>query len=361
MKIEGLTIRALRVRAVQVPLKRPIKTASGTIPSAPLVILDLLTEQGVTGSSYIFCYTPQALAPTAKIASNLEAMVKGAAVAPLEIDRALRSRFRLLGVQGLVAMAMAGLDMAAWDALAKAAEAPLVTLLGGAPQPIPAYDSQGMLDAKAAAGAAEAAAGEGFRAIKIKIGHPKVDDDLKVLRAARDAAGDKIALMVDYNQSLSVPEAIARARVLDGESLAWIEEPTLAEDFAGHAKIAQAARTPIQMGENWWGIPDMTKCLAAEASDLAMLDVMKIGGVTGWLRAAALAEAKGRPVSSHLFPEISAHLLAVTPSCHWLEYLDVAGEILHQPLVIENGEALIPEGPGSGVAWDEAAVERFLV
>ncbi len=219
MKTEELTIRALRIRAVEVPLKRPLKTASGTIQSAPLVLFDLLTEQGVTGSSYIFCYTPQALAPTAKIASNLEAMVKGAAVAPLEIDRALRSRFRLLGVQGLIGMAMAGLDMAAWDALARAVEAPLVTLLGGAPRPIPAYDSHGMLDAKGAARAAETAAGEGFRAIKLKIGYPDVAGDLEVLRAARDGAGDEIAVMVDYNQSLSVPEAITRAGVLNGEAV----------------------------------------------------------------------------------------------------------------------------------------------
>ena len=167
--------------------------------------------------------------------------------------------------------------------------------------------------------------------------------------------------MVDYNQSLSVPEAIHRIRALDDEGLAWIEEPTLHDDFAGHARIAREARTGIQLGENWWGPHDLAKSIAAGASDYAMPDVMKIGGVTGWLRMAALTEAAGLPVSSHIFPEFSAHLLAVTPTCHWLEYMDLANPILENPIRIEGGLAHIPEVPGAGVEWNEAAVKRFLV
>ena len=167
--------------------------------------------------------------------------------------------------------------------------------------------------------------------------------------------------MVDYNQSLSVPEAIERARVLDGEGLTWIEEPTLADDFEGHARIAAAAKTAIQLGENWWGPHDMAKSIAARASDHAMLDVMKLGGVTGWMRAAALAEAAGLPASSHTFPEISAQLLGVTPTALWLEYLDHAGPILAQPVRVENGHVVTPDVPGSGIAWDEDATARFTV
>jgi len=129
------------------------------------------------------------------------------------------------------------------------------------------------------------------------------------------------------NQSLSVPEAIRRIHALD-EQLFWIEEPTLATDYAGHAAISREARAAIQLGENWWGIPDMSKSLAADASDFVMADVMKIGGVTGWLRAASLAESAGLPLSSHLYPEFSAHLLAVTPTCHWLEFVDWANPLL---------------------------------
>ena len=195
----------------------------------------------------------------------------------------------------------------------------------------------------------------------MKIGHPSVADDQAVIRATGEAAGPAMSIMVDYNQSLAVPEALVRARLLDAEGLSWIEEPTVAEDFAGHAKIARETKTPIQMGENWWGIADMSKAVAAGASDLAMVDVMKIGGVTGWLKAAALAEAAGLPVSSHLWPEVSAHLLAVTPTAHYLEYLDTARPILQQPAFLEGGQIVIREDPGSGIAWDEEAVSRYAV
>jgi mandelate racemase len=169
-----------------------------------------------------------------------------------------------------------------------------------------------------------------------------------------------VVLMSDYNQALSVPDAVQRAQVLEDEELAWIEEPTLAVDLTGHAQISRAARTPVQIGENFWGSADMAKSVAAGASDYVMPDVVKIGGVSGWLRAAALAEAAGLPMSCHLFPEFSAHLLAVTPTCHWLEYVDWASPILSEPVQVVDG-CIRPSGPGSGLAWDEGAVERYLV
>ena len=356
-----LTIREVRVRAVSVPLKDPIKTASGDIPSAPLVLFDLLTEEGVTGSSYVFCYTADALKPTAGAGANIGAAIVGDGAHPLDIDRKLRARFRLLGVQGLIGMAMAGIDMAAWDVQARAAGMGLVSFLGGRPKPIPAYASYGLLNELEAAKTAEEAAAAGFRGMKVKVGNEDVANDIAVIRAIRRQAGSTMAIMVDYNQCLSVAEAIHRARLLDEEGLHWIEEPTIAEDVEGHAKIARAATTPIQIGENWWGLPDMTKSVAGAASDLAMVDAMKIGGVTGWLVAADIASAHGLPVSSHIFPEVSGHLLAVTKTCHWLEYLDTTSEVLEDPVTIRNGDFVFPESPGSGLAWNEKAVARYRV
>jgi L-alanine-DL-glutamate epimerase-like enolase superfamily enzyme len=117
-----------------------------------------------------------------------------------------------------------------------------------------------------------------------------------------------------------VAEAIRRVQFLEEEALVWVEEPTRADDFAGHARIAAECRTPIQIGENLWGPHDLTKSLSAGASDFVMLDAMRIGGITGWLRAISQLQAAGLPVSSHLFPEISAQLLACSPQAHWLEY-----------------------------------------
>ena len=245
-------------------------------------------------------------------------------------------------------MAMAGIDMAAWDALARAAAMPLARLLGGTLRRVPAYNSRGLGIIGAARASAEAVEliAPGFTGVKVRLGYPDPHTDVEVVRAVRRAIGDGVQLMSDYNQALSVAEATCRVEALRDEGLAWIEEPTRADDHEGHAQIRRKARVPIQIGENWWGPHDMAKSIAAGSCDLGMPDAMKIGGVTGWLRAAALAEAAGLPISSHLFPEISVHLLAVSPTAHWLEYVDWAEPILQTPLRIDSGEAVIADGPG---------------
>ena len=358
-----LTIRDLRVRAANVPMTLPLQTSSGTISIAPLALIDLHTEEGVTGSAYLFCYTPLVLKPVVQLIANLAPVVKGDLVAPLDIERKLQSRFRLLGAKGVAGMALAGIDMAAWDALAKAQGMPLVRALGGEARRIPAYNScgLGMIGAERAAEEAQRLAAPGFSAIKVRLGYPDLITDIAVVRAVKRAIGDDILLMADYNQALSVAEAARRIQALDGEGLYWIEEPILADDYAGYAHLRSKAGTPIQMGENWWGPHEMAQCLATGATDYGMPDAMKIGGVTGWQRAAAIAETAGLPVSSHLFPEVSAHLLAASPTCHWLEYVDWAAPILQQPLKLEGGHAIAPDVAGSGIAWDEAGVERCLV
>ena len=356
-----LTVRGLNVRAVRVPLSRPHSTAGGTVSEAPLVLVDLMTNEGITGSAYVFCYTPLALAPVARLVENLEAVIAGMILAPLAIERTLQARFRLLGPQGLTGIAMAAIDMAAWDALARAVGLPLVRLLGGESRPTPVYHSLGMGGAELAGREAEESTTAGFRGVKYKVGYPDVQTDLEVVCAARKAGGDDLIIMVDYNQSLDVPEAVRRGRVLDGEGIGWIEEPTTADDVAGHAQIAREVATPIQLGENWWGTHDMAKSLAAGASDYVMVDLMKIGGISGWLRAAALAEPGGVRLSSHLFPEVSVHLMTVTPSAHWLEWLDLASPILQEPLRIVDGYATPGDAPGSGIAWNEEAVARYFV
>jgi mandelate racemase len=201
----------------------------------------------------------------------------------------------------------------------------------------------------------------GFRCVKYKVGYQQVEQDRAVIRAARSEAGDNLQVMVDYNQSLSVAEAIRRVQLLEGDALVWVEEPTRADDFAGHARIAAECRTPIQIGENLWGPHDLTKSLSVGASDFVMLDVMKIGGVTGWLSAIGQIQAAGLPVSSHLFPEISAQLLACSPQAHWLEYQDWAAPILQRPLEVKDGFAIPQKEAGCGIAWDEDAVQRYRV
>ena len=353
-----LTIESLTVRAVVVPLARPLRTASGEIPAAPLLLLDLATAQGVTGRAYLFAYTRVTLRALKALMEDLAPLLAGKPVAPQDRAAELERSFRLLGRQGLLGMALSGIDMALWDALGRALDQPVAALLGGAPRAIPAYDSFGIIDIREDARRLERSLAQGFRAIKIKVGGGDLLKDLAAVREVRGIVGEQVRLMIDYNQSLSAPEAIRRLQALKPYDLAWVEEPVPAEDLVGHAAVRAARLAPVQTGENWWFAGDMAKAIAAGASDHAMPDLMKIGGITGWLKAAALAEAASLPVSSHIFIEASAHVLPVTPGALYLEYLDKAAPILTEPLPVTDG-TVTARGPGLGMEWDERAVAKY--
>jgi mandelate racemase len=356
---EAGTIQSIRVRTCRVPIDPPVETASGNVPVAPLVLIDLHTSSGLVGSSYLFTYTPVALKPVADLVAGMEALIKGQPLAPASLFDMLMKRFRLLGTEGLVLMAISGIDMAIWDALAKAAGLPLARLIGGDIRPVPAYASLRGMSADAVVREAEPLLEQGFTAFKFKIGMPDPEADLRVIAALRGEIGPKATIMVDFNQSLSFAEAKQRLARLDGLGLGWIEEPLSLHDLPGQAELRRLFRTPMQAGENWWGPQDAAKSIGAGATDLMMPDLMKIGGITGWQRTVALAEAAGLPVSSHIFPEASAHALLATPGADKLEYLDIAGPILAQSLRIENGCAVLSDQPGTGIAWNETAVATF--
>jgi len=359
-----MKIRDLKVRAVAAPMKRPLATSIATVSVAPLLLLDLQTDSGIVGRSYLFALAKHHLPPLAKLVEAMAEMVKGDELAPLELERKLRARYALLGVHNMVLFAMAGIDMAAWDALGQSLRLPLVRLLGAAPRPIRAYNSKGLgiQPIKALEKEAVELVEEGFGAIKLRLGRPDAAQDLEALRTVKKAIGPGITLMVDFNQGLSVAEAIRRGHMIDDEGgVHWIEEPIRADDFSGCAEVRRQIRTPIQIGENFMGPEQMAQALAAGACDYVMPDAERIGGVTGWMRAAALAQGAGAEMSSHLFPEVSCHLLAATPTCHWLEYVDWANPVLEQPAALKDGHVIIPEAPGTGIAWDEQAVERYKV
>ncbi|MEA3194416.1 MAG: mandelate racemase [Betaproteobacteria bacterium] len=363
MKLK-LKVRAIRVRAVSAPIRRPLVTSVGTVASAALILIDLQTDGGITGRSYLFAIGKHNLAPIAKLVEAMAEMVKGDELSPLDLERKLRAKYALLGVHNIVLFALAGIDAAAWDAWAQALGQPLVRLLGAAPRPIPAYNSNGLglLPLKELPKAATDLLKGGFGAVKLRLGRARAQDDIEALRTVKKALGPQVKLMVDFNQGLSVAEAIRRGHMIDDEGgVEWIEEPVRADDFSGCGSVRKEIRTPIQIGENFMGPEQMAQALAAGASDYVMPDLERIGGVTGWMRAAALAQGAGLEMSSHLFPEASAHLLAATPTCHWLEYVDWAEAVLKDPLQVKDGFATIPERPGTGVSWDEKAVKKHIV
>ncbi|MFQ5936341.1 MAG: enolase C-terminal domain-like protein [Acidiferrobacterales bacterium] len=359
-----LTIRGVTLRSVVVPIARPLVTRVVTIDKVPLLLVDLHTEEGISGQAYLFGYFARGNAYLAALLEDIVAMTRGEAIAPVELYTRVRKALTLMGHQGLSLMALAGLDIACWDALAKAAHVPLVTLLGGRPQRLRAYNSNGLglITPEAAASEAQALIAEGdFDAVKIRLGRPTLEEDLAAVRAVRNTIPTHALLPCDFNQGLSVMEAIRRGRALDDEGVYWIEEPIVYDDLIGNARIAREVRTPIQIGENFYGPQAVADAIAARAGDYMMFDLMRIGGVTGWLRAAALAEAAGIEVSTHIFPEVSCHLLAVTPTRHWLEIVDWASPILAEPLRVEDGRVQIPQRLGTGVSWNEDAVAEYAV
>jgi len=352
------------VRAVAAPMRRPLATSSGSLTQAVLVLLDLQTEAGITGRSYLFPIGAHHVRPIVALVEAMAGVVKGEEVVPLELERKLRARYALLGVHNIVLFALSGIDLAAWDALGQATGRSLSRMLGGMPRAVPAYNSNGLgiMPLKPLVKEAVQLVEEGFAAVKLRLGRPDARDDLAALRAVRQAIGPNVALMTDFNQCLSVAEAVRRGRMIDTEGgVLWIEEPVHADDFAGCARVAREVSTPIQIGENFMGAEQMAQALAAGACDYAMPDAQRIGGVTGWMRAAALAQCAGMEMSSHLFPEVSAHLLAVTPTAHYLEYVDWANPVLEEPLVLRGGSVQAPERPGTGLKWNESAVARYAL
>ena len=359
----ALTVRAIRATPVEVPPKFILGTSRGAFRQVPLLLIDLTTEEGVTGRSYLFCYLRAAAPAILSLLGEVETVTKGDKVDPAALWSKLAGRFALIGVQGIVRMAMAGFDVACWDAAAIAARLPLARMLGAAPKPIPAYNSCGlglMDDPSMLAAEAEKLLAVGnFHAVKLRLGYATLEQDIAAVHAVRKRVGDDVHLMVDYNQALSVDEALVRGRVLDAEDIYWLEEPIRHDDYAGAARLARELKTPIQIGENFSLPAGMAAALEQAKPDYVMPDLERIGGVTGWRQAAELATADRIKMSSHLFPEVSAHLLAATPTGHYLEYVDWANVLVQEPLKIIDGQAIAPERLGHGMVWNTDAVEHY--
>jgi mandelate racemase len=246
--------------------------------------------------------------------------------------------------------------------LAKAAGLPLAELLGGSVGHVPAYNSNGLwltdVDTLARE-SLELVAEGGFTALKLRLGRDRLDDDLRAIHNIREAVGADVKLMVDFNQGLTLGDALHRCHALDDEGLYWFEEPITYNNLDGYAQLARELKTPIQLGENFYGPRELWRALQVRAGDYVMPDLMRIGGVSGWMRSAPIAAAAGIQVSTHLYPEVAAHLMRVTETAHWLEWQDWHYPILKSPFDIRQGNIEIPNRPGAGIEWDEAAVKKY--
>lgn len=361
MAFEKLTLRSVAARPVLVPLRRAVVSKVGLFDAWPMILIDLVTEEGVVGRSYLEPYLKQALPSIISLIHDLASQCVGRPVRPFDDFQQRRRSLNLVGFEGLSMIAVSGLDMAAWDALAKATGLPLAEFLGGSLGPVPAYNSNGLWLTDPAEMRDEAAAliaEGGFSALKLRLGRERLSEDFAAIAAVRLGAGTEIKLMVDFNQGLSLGDALLRCHALDGEGLYWLEEPIAYDNLSGYARLTSELKTPVQLGENFYGPRSLAQAVVAGAGDLVMPDLMRIGGVSGWLRAAAIAGAAGLPMSSHLYPEFSAHLMRVTETAHWLEWQDWADPVVAEPFQLADGLLTIPRRPGAGIEWNEDAVAR---
>ena len=359
-----LTLDKVVVRVIQLALRRPIVAKLGEFKNFPFILIDVHTKEGVVGHSYLEPYRATAMRSIVALIEDMAEQQRGKPVAPFDrFEEALRS-LHLLGRQGVMLIAIAALDMAMWDALAKALGQPLVVTLGGTVGPVRSYNTNGLwlIPIERIADEASALVAEAdFKALKIRLGRESVKDDLKAIAEVRRAVGDDIILMSDFNQGLSFNGAKRRLHQLDDQGLEWFEEPIVFDDFAGSARLANELKTPVQIGENIYGPRHFLQAVAAGAADCYMPDLERIGGVTGWLRSAAIAGAANLRMSTHLYPEFSAHLMRVTETADWLEWRDWGVPFLAEPFEIRESAIHIPDRPGAGIAWDEAAVKKFAI
>ena len=360
--MEKLTFESINVRASLVPLKRPIVAKVGQFTDWPLILIDIQTKEGIVGRSYLEPYIKDSVKYIAPALYDMAEKFKGRAIHPADMYREIIGSLHLIGREGVSVITAAGLDMALWDALAKAAKMPLANLLGGSTGPLRTYNTNGLwllpFD-ELAKEAAELVEEGGFKAIKMRLGRPRLKDDIKAIEIVREAVGEDIHLMVDFNQGQTIQEAITRLHGLDDQGMYWFEEPVVFDTYAQNAQLTREIKTPISIGENIYGPRSFLEAVQANAADLYMPDLMRIGGVTGWMSAAAIAGAANAPLSSHLYPEVSAHLLKASESADWLEYRDWGNPLVKEPFEIKDGMAIVPDRIGNGLDWDEDAVKKY--
>ncbi|MGE4218837.1 MAG: mandelate racemase/muconate lactonizing enzyme family protein [Alphaproteobacteria bacterium] len=360
-----MKITEIRVRTVEVPDEDVYAGPVERLPKIwPVVTLRIRTDQGVEGIGFAFSQgglTRALHAATEELAALLvgdDPQRIEAAIAKL--NRAASS----LGGSGLFLFALAAIDTALWDIKGKVAGQPLWKLLGGTRNRIPCYASgplhRGLSDDQIA-GAAERIVAKGFRIVKMHLaldGDPTTAREVNRARLVREAVGPDIRLTCDINERWRTAQAIDIGRRLAELDFFWIEDPTRHDDYAGLAEIAAALDTPVMAGERNLGVTPYRLMLEARSVDIAMIDWMCVGGITPWLKIAAMAEAFNTPVISHLAPEIQAQLVAAVPNGLVAEFKSWLWRLFEQPPVFEDGAFVLSDRPGLGLSFSREFADR---
>ena len=352
-----MKIQQVEINLVRLPIEEPLAGA----PPYPGMMREFLTvrmrtDYGIEGIGITAFGGKVMRALKAAVEVFGELAIGEDPLSPERITDKLRAASAACGPGGIAALALAAIDIALWDIRGKAANLPLARLLGGRRERVPAYASGALMRTtpldkleKAAATLVE----KGFRQMKTQMAVGGLSDaqEIERIRVVRNAVGPDVALMCDINQRWSVHEAIAIGARIEDVGLAWLEDPTEAIDHQGLAEIATALAMPVCAGEYLYGIAPHRQSLVHQSVDIVMIDVLRAGGITAWMKIAAMAEAFNRPVVSHLLPEIHVHLVAAAPNALVVEYMPWTWRLFDDPPMPTNGEMTVPSAPGLGLTF----------
>jgi L-alanine-DL-glutamate epimerase-like enolase superfamily enzyme len=348
-----LPVEAVRTDAVQAFLKQET------------VFVEITTNDGLTGRGYSYTIGTGGTAVLAMLSDYLLPKLLGRDARHVEaIWRDLFASSRATSVGAITSLALAAVDTALWDWRCRRTDQPLYLAAGGARDRVPLYDTEVgwlHLSIDELVRGAKAAVDAGYRGVKIKVGKPDPAEDAERLGAVRAALGPGVALMADANQSLTAPDAIRLARLLEPLDLGWLEEPLPADDLDGHARLAAATSIPIAVGESLYSTGQFAQYIQRGAAGVVQADAARIGGITPWLKAAHLAEAHNLPVCPHFLMELHVSLCAAVPNGRYVEYIPQLTAITSSRLAVEDGMALVPEPAGLGIEWDIDAIDDYRV
>ncbi|HEX2441167.1 MAG TPA: mandelate racemase/muconate lactonizing enzyme family protein [Methylomirabilota bacterium] len=361
MKITHVTTRVLRTPAdnpLVVGLPAPTDTRE-------FVTLELGTDQGLVGIGLTFF--GGALTPALRAAvDGLANLVVGDDPTQVEaITAKCRRAAGSSGPGGIFALALSALDIACWDLKGKALGRSVCALLGGLRDRVPTYASGALMrphpiDYLAKAG--PRLRDMGFRQMKMQCGsEPTLNASIERVRVMREAIGPDIDLMCDINQLWTVNQAIEIGRRIEPYQLFWLEDPTTHDDYPGMARIADALDTPIAAGEYHYGIVPFRHLLEHRSIDIVMIDLLRAGGITQWMKIAGMAEAFNLPVVSHLIPEFHVHLVAAIPNGLTVEYMPWTLRLFEETPAMQDGQLVVPGKPGLGLAFDANVIKRYQV
>ncbi len=360
MKITGI-----RTMTTDVPLDEPVITAIHDIRSIGYVLVSIDTDAEVTGEGHLFSISAKHLEPLEAMTAGLGRLLVGEDAHRVEgLWHKLWSEVNFFGHKGISLFALSALDMALWDARGKALGQPVHRLLGSCRESVPAYHSGGLWLSRSRDELAAEAKGflkQGFRAMKMRLGKPRWQEDVERAEAVRDAIGPDIRLMADANQGFEVTHALRLGRALEAVGLDWFEEPVPAWDVAGHAALAAALDTPIATGETEYTRYGFRPLIEQKAADVLMPDLGRVGGITEFVRVAHMAQAWDLPVSPHVYPEPSLQLCGALQNSAMLEYMPWSAPLFRETIEFEDGLARIPDRPGLGFSLDLDALERYRI